>query len=74
MDVITGKLSWVGYCNDSKMNVSLPKIKIGVFTPANVPDKPVLLSHEIEPLNIEYAVKYSVVKDAYILINNLLKI
>ncbi len=74
MDVITGKLSWVGYCNDAKMNVSLPKIKIGVFTPANVPDKPVLLSHEIEPLNIEYAVKYSVVKDAYILINNLLKI
>ena len=63
--VLSGKYSWIGYCEleDSDANNRLPKIKKGIFDPSDNMSRVGLSEEEKEQLNLMYARDYSLSKD-----------
>ncbi|MBQ3594108.1 MAG: glycosyltransferase [Bacteroidales bacterium] len=63
--VLSGKYSWIGYCEleDSDANRRLPKIKKGIFDPSANMSRVGLSKEEKEHLNLMYARDYSLSKD-----------
>ena len=63
--VLSGKYSWIGYCEleDSDANRRLPKIKKGIFDPSANMSRVGLSNEEKEHLNLMYARDYSLSKD-----------
>ena len=63
--VLSGKYSWIGYCEleDSDANRRLPKIKKGIFDPSANMSRVGLSEEEKEQLNLMYARDYSLSKD-----------
>ena len=63
--VLSGKYSWIGYCEleDSDANNRLPKIKKGIFDPSANMSRVGLSEEEKEQLNLMYARDYSLSKD-----------
>lgn len=63
--VLSGKYSWIGYCEleDSDANRRLPKIKKGIFDPSANMSRVGLSKDEKEHLNLMYARDYSLSKD-----------
>ena len=63
--VLSGKYSWIGYCEleDSDANNRLPKIKKGIFDPSANMSRVGLSKEEKEHLNLMYARDYSLSKD-----------
>lgn len=62
--VLTGKYSWIGYCETKDNdNIKLPKIKKGIFDPSTNISRNGLTEEEKEQLNIMYARDYSLSKD-----------
>lgn len=63
--VLSGKYSWIGYCEleGSDANNRLPKIKKGIFDPSTNMSRVGLSKEEKEQLNLMYARDYSLSKD-----------
>ena len=62
--VLTGRYSWIGYCELKESdNLKLPKIKKGIFDPSANISKNGLTEEEKEQLNLMYARDYSLSKD-----------
>ncbi len=66
--VLSGKLSWVGFCKDETgnpevLNITLPKIKKGVLTPSDATNVPLPNLSTKSNLNILYARDYSIYYD-----------
>ncbi len=73
--VLSGKYSWIGYCEleDSDANNRLPKIKKGIFDPSANMSRLGLSEDEKEQLNLMYARDYSLSKDINFFFNALRK-
>ena len=62
--VLSGKYSWIGYCNTKNNEKSrLPKIKKGIFDPSTNISRNGLTEEEKEQLNLMYARDYNLSKD-----------
>jgi len=62
--VLTGKLSWVGYCPSGNPDTSsLPTIKKGVLNPTDILKNKSISTETIERLNLLYARDYKVLND-----------
>ncbi len=70
LSVLVGKRSWVGYCKgDHSITTTLPPIKKGIFTPADmIKSGTIIHAHH---LNLIYARNYRVTTDAIIILRNL---
>lgn len=66
--VLFGSKSWVGLALNNKRNVELPKLKVGVLTPADK-FKGELSESEISKINMVYAKNYSIAQDALIILH-----
>jgi O-antigen biosynthesis protein len=73
--VLIGMNTWVGYYLHPKiLTEDLPKIKKGIFSPADILDKKEIPQEFKEKLNFFYAKDYKVFNDMKILYQNLLHI
>lgn len=71
--VVAAKQSWVGYYQEEKSGVHLPKIKHGVLTPLAVFESSSLSEELVNKANMLYARDYSVLKDVNIIIKSFRK-
>lgn len=67
-NVIAGKMSWAGYINNATNLNTLPVLKQGILSPADMFSEKSFDTDMINRLNILYARDYSVVTDAEILL------
>lgn len=72
--VLMGELTWVGYSQEGLANMSLPKLKPGVFNPVNNSGDIVINVNVINSVNVKYAQGYSYLDDLNIFIKNFKKI
>jgi lipopolysaccharide/colanic/teichoic acid biosynthesis glycosyltransferase len=66
--VITGKKSWVGYVHSATNISTLPELRKGILSPADMFCKNSIDTEMNNRLNILYARDYSILTDAEILI------
>ena len=70
--VLLGSKTWVGYCQPDHMDIStLPALRTGVLTPADMSRRKELSKSSTERLNMIYAKDYKLVNDLLIFLRNL---
>tara|TARA_R110002049_G_scaffold3502_10_gene26254 strand:+ start:1083 stop:3056 length:1974 start_codon:yes stop_codon:yes gene_type:complete len=72
--VLLGKISWVGYRWEDKMEIQLPIYVKGVFKPYEFIEKELLDPEKIDKINYQYARNYSVAKDLELIGKGLLRL
>jgi hypothetical protein len=73
--VLLGFKTWVGYCQPEYMDVTtLPALRTGVLTPADMSRRKELSKSSIERLNMMYAKDYKLVNDLLIFLRSLRKL
>jgi len=73
-NVLTGKLSWVGYIPDHEHSGDLPPVRKGVLHPGMLFPHESLSGDQVRQLNILYAKDYSLRNDLELIFKNLKKI
>ena len=70
-NILSGKISFVGFYSSSEMKDKTLKVKKGILNPTDLHDSFTLNEDNIEQLNFEYGRDYSIGKDLEIVFKNL---
>ncbi|MFM7021377.1 MAG: glycosyltransferase [Flavobacteriales bacterium] len=74
LNVLKGRISWVGYCKINNTYQDLPTIKSGVLNPADILKIQPTNADTIKRLNMMYAKDYNIFNDLDIVIKGLKKL